>query len=371
MNDAAPEERQPLRREAVQLTWTQPRGMIGLSFTNFLLKIVTLGIYGFWGKTEVRRRIWSSIRLNGEPLRYTGTGKELFFGFLIVFGVVVLPVMLSSLVAALAFGPNSIGMQIYQITLYAVFFLLLGVGIHRAQRYRLARTIWRGVRGGLDGSSWGYAITHFWTGLLVLVTLGWASPWRTTRLQGLIFNDMRFGDRHFRFDASAGPLYPRFAVLWIGGFVIFSLVIGVTTFGMMRAGIDAGAMDRPDPMQIARILGIIYGAMFVGFLFYGVLSAWYRAGMMNHFAAHTTFEGLGFCGSATTGSLIWLTISNLLIVIFTFGLLAPVAQARSARYFVTRLSIAGEAPLAEITQGAADAMKRGEGLAQVFDVDAF
>jgi hypothetical protein len=38
---------------------------------------------------------------------------------------------------------------------------------------------------------------------------------------------------------------------------------------------------------------------------------------------------------------------------------------------IDRLSIDGAVPLAEIEQRAADPMRRGEGLAQVFDVDAF
>ena len=50
----------PAGSEALRLSWSQPPGMVALSFKNFLLKIVTLGIYQFWGKTEVRRRIWSA-----------------------------------------------------------------------------------------------------------------------------------------------------------------------------------------------------------------------------------------------------------------------------------------------------------------------
>lgn len=374
MNDAAfTENPAPMpsgATEPVRLSWSPPQGMVGLSIKNFLLKIVTLGIYGFWGKTEVRRRIWSAIRLNGEPMQYTGTGKELFIGFLIVFGVVILPVSLLSVAAVFAFGPRSPWLQVFNVAVYVAMFLLLGVGIHRAQRYRLSRTNWRGVRGGLDGNSWSYAWTHFWTGLVLLVTLGWASPWRSTKLQQLIVNDMRFGDRHLQFDAPSGPLYKRFAVLWFGALVIVALIGGaLAAAGLAGRGLED--LTKPDPSMMLTIIAVIYGAMFVGFLLYGVLSAFYRAGMMNHFAAHTTYEGLRFSATATTGSLIWLTISNLLIVLFTLGLLSPLAQARAARYFVTRLAIDGEAPLGAITQGAQDAAKRGEGLAQVFDVDAF
>jgi hypothetical protein len=38
---------------------------------------------------------------------------------------------------------------------------------------------------------------------------------------------------------------------------------------------------------------------------------------------------------------------------------------------IENLSIEGEVPLAGISQGADQGIKRGEGLAQAFDVDAF
>ena len=70
-------------QRAIDITFDGRGGrMIGLGFINGILKVLTLGLYSFWAKTEVRRRIWSATRLNGEPLSYTGTGKELFLGFL-------------------------------------------------------------------------------------------------------------------------------------------------------------------------------------------------------------------------------------------------------------------------------------------------
>ena len=71
------------------------RSMLGLSLRNGLLNLVTLTLYRFWGKTKVRARIWSSIYLNGEPLEYTGRGKELFLGFLFAAAVVGLPFLVA------------------------------------------------------------------------------------------------------------------------------------------------------------------------------------------------------------------------------------------------------------------------------------
>jgi uncharacterized membrane protein YjgN (DUF898 family) len=360
--------------EPVALSWMQQSGLIGLSIVNFLLRIVTLGIYHFWGKTEVRRRIWSAVRLNGEPLEYTGTGKELFLGFLVVLAVVFLPITLGVFAITVAFGPNSPATALFQILIYVALFFLVGVAMHRAMRYRLSRTRWRGIRGGLEGSSWGYAWTHFWTALLVPLTLGWIMPWRAAKLQRHLSNDMRFGNRPFRCEARSGPLYGPFAIVWIGSVSLFflaSLVVGglqfATSAGRQPGALEPGTIPTPDPTIIVAIVLVMVGV----YILFGILMAWYSAAKINHFASHTHFEGATFRGNATAGSLIWLVISNMLILMLTLGLLAPVAQARAARYMVDRLSIEGAVPLADIAQRAEDPMRRGEGLAQAFDVDAF
>jgi uncharacterized membrane protein YjgN (DUF898 family) len=356
--------------EPLKLTWRQQPGLIGLSIFNFILRVLTLGIHHFWGKTEVRRRIWSSVRLNGEPLEYTGTGGELFLGFLVAVAVLVVPVLVGSVAIAFLFGPESIAQAVFIGIYYVAIFFLLGFAVHRALRYRLSRTRWRGIRGGLEGSALGFAWTNFWTALLIPFTLGWIMPWRQTKLQGILSNGMRFGSRPFQFSARSGPLYGRFAALWFGS---FGLIILVGVAAALAQYLDGPAPrssavpGQPNPaVSAVGILAVV--AIYIGL---GIMAAWYQAAVINHFAAHTTYEGARFRGSATAWSLIWLVISNMLLVTFTLGLLTPVAQARSARYMVDRLDIDGAVPLAEIAQRAQDPMRRGEGLAQVFDVDAF
>jgi uncharacterized membrane protein YjgN (DUF898 family) len=358
--------------EPLALAWKQQSGLIGLSIVNFILRVLTLGIYHFWGKTEVRRRIWSAVRLNGEPLEYTGTGKELFIGFLVVLLCVFLPLLLAGGALVYVFGPQSRLLPAFQLLAYVVFFFLIGVAIHRALRYRLARTRWRGIRGRLEGSSLRFAWTYFWTALLIPFTLGWIMPWRATKLQSLLNNDMRFGNRPFRFMARSGPLYGRFAVAWMGTIVlVVAAGVGVA-LSMYLLGVDPqpAAVAGPPSVDPKAVVAIV-PVMVVSYLLFALIIAWYQAAVFNHFAAHTSYEGATFRGNLTAWSMIWLVISNLLIVSITFGLLAPAAQARAVRYMVERLSIDGAVPLAEITQRAEDPIRRGEGLAQVFDVDAF
>jgi uncharacterized membrane protein YjgN (DUF898 family) len=357
-------------RLPLTLSWQHPAGMAKLSILNFLMKVVTLGIYGFWAKTEVRKRIWSGVRLNGEPLTYTGTGKELFIGFLIILGAVIIPTGLLSIAVIVMAGQDSMAANVFFISVYLLFGFLWGVAFYRAQRYRLSRTVWRGIRGSLVGSDMKYAWTFFWTGLLIPLTLGWIIPWRALRLQTLMMNDTWFGDRPFTFEAASGPLYKRFAQAWFG-FVAAAGALYMTPIGLMLPQKIMELSTTPTVSAALMIILIYLGALALLYLIYAIPSAWYRAHQANYFASQTQFEGATFTGTQTGAGLLQLTITNWLISTLSLGLFLPVAMARTARYQVSNLQIVGDVPLASVSQGADQEIQRGEGLAQAFDFDAF
>src|SRR5690606_38318593 len=124
-----------------------------------LLGLITLGIYRFWGKTRMRRYLWSHMAYDGDRFEYTGTGGELFKGFLIVAVILVLLTLVNTgaqfaieiqvrdpAVATILFSAMT-------ITFYVMLFFLIFVGRYTALRYRLTRTRWRAIRGGLAGSA--------------------------------------------------------------------------------------------------------------------------------------------------------------------------------------------------------------------------
>ncbi len=376
---AAP--RQPGPGQPITLGWKRPSGLYGLSVINFLLRIVTLGIYGFWAKTEVRKRIWSAVRIEGEPLQYTGTGAELFLGFLFVFFLVLTPLFGSVFAVTIAFGRESVIPNVYIVVVYTLMVFLIGVAVYRATRYRLARTRWRSIRGSLEGSAAGYGWTYFWTLIVAVLTVGWATPWRETKLQGILTRDMRFGTEPFRFDAASGPLYPRFAVLWIAAILIYAAAgVGIAhVLGFLgTTPVPIGAEGSPyqigpdgKMMPTLRTLGLIYGVVLLAGLVLSVFYTWFLALQARHFAKHTHFDGASFKSTVSTAGLIWISLSNILIVLGTLGILTPIAQARAARYMIENLEAVGTVRLGEIMQGAEQNIRAGEGLAQAFDIDAF
>jgi uncharacterized membrane protein YjgN (DUF898 family) len=373
------------RDEAAAISWSGSTwGLAGLGFFNLLLTIITLGIYHFWAKTEVRRRIANSIRINDEPLEYTGTGMELFLGFLIVLIGILLPFQLLAVGAQVWLGPAG---GVVVLLFLPLIWYLYNVAIYRARRYRRSRLRWRGVRGSVVGSSWAYGWHSLWTAFVSAFTSGWLTPWRDNFLHRTVTKETRFGDRAFNYTGKAGPLYPSYTIAWIGSIVLLGL-IGALGFAIiyplslpiqeaMATATNAdGKPDWNDP-ALKQQLGLFFSLMALGYGFlalYGVTASvlWslFYAREYRYFASETTLEGLRFKLDVKGWSMFWLFLSNTLMSILTLTILAPVAEARVARYFVSRLSASGSIDFAGIQQSQAKLSKTGEGLAEAFDVEA-
>ncbi len=356
----------------ISLTWNKIPGLIGFSFIYFLLRILTLNIYYFWGKTETRRKLWNAVHLQGQPFQYTGTGMELFLGALMVILVILLPVLLVMGAIGNIFG-RSLYVEIPLITIfYLGFFYLIGVAVYRARNYQLTRTTWRGIRGSMGGSSWTFGWTYLWTTLASIITLGWLMPWQSNKLQKILTDDTRFGDMPLSYEGSSKPLYGPFAFAWFS--IVVLIVITSTLFNPVIQGVlRSGALDSiRSPEMLVLVLQLLY---FIGlailFLVMTVLSSWYVAKTMNHFAACTGFDNARFKMNAQTMSLIWLTISNVLLVFLTLGLATPIAQARTLKYRITRMTIIGTIDFNKVAQSQARLGTTGEGLAEAFDLGAF
>ncbi len=115
--------------EHIRLEYVPRAGLGRLAIVNFLLNLVTLTIYRFWAKTNVRKHIWSCVHINGQPLEYTGRGLELFMGALIVFGLFVLPFVLIIAFISIALGPEHPALFAVYGLLYLLIFLLWGAAL--------------------------------------------------------------------------------------------------------------------------------------------------------------------------------------------------------------------------------------------------
>uniref|UniRef100_B0T500 DUF898 domain-containing protein n=1 Tax=Caulobacter sp. (strain K31) TaxID=366602 RepID=B0T500_CAUSK len=333
---------------------------VGLSFKNFLLNMVTLSLYRFWAKTEVRRRIWDKVSLNGEPFEYTGTGKELFFGFLKAMVVIFVPY----LTVLLATQFVSKWFMILFLPMYIALFVLLGAAIFMAFRYVAGRTTWRGVRFRVKGSASDYGWAYLGYGLLTSITFGWFAPAMTMRLEGKLWSSLSFGDKKLTWQREANEnLYGPFALAWIVGIVGYGVFIALLMPSFM------GGL-RPNGVPDVALFFKIYGYALVYALVVTVASAAYHAAVMRAVVAAIRIDDARFSTSVKALDLIVLSLTNALIVVFSLGILTPVVAARTVRFVISRLSSTGTVNLAEVLQAPRSA-GGDEGLADAFDLSPF
>jgi uncharacterized membrane protein YjgN (DUF898 family) len=174
------------------------------------LLLCTLGIYRFWLTTDIRRFLWSNTELAGETFEYTGTARELLLGFLIALAILV---PLYAVLFILTLDAGTIGALSGSIS----FVLLTFLGhyaVYRARRYRLTRTVYRGVRFHQSGSAVRYGICALFWWTLIVLTLGLAYPFAQSRLERYKMRHTFFGDLSGRFEGSGWSLFLRGVVLW-------------------------------------------------------------------------------------------------------------------------------------------------------------
>jgi len=210
--DSAPLPDPTPTRSPVRLHFVGRRGDYWrLMIRGGFLQAITLGIYRFWLFTDMRRFLWTSTEVEGEILEYTGTAAELLIGFLIAIGILI-PIYAVFFLASLEMGVIS------RVSGLVAFVTLAGFGqyaIYRARRYRLTRTVFRGLRFLQHGSAVSYAIRAMLWWIPIIVTLGLSSPWATANLERYKMRHTFYGNLGGGFGGSGGQLFWRAIWIWL------------------------------------------------------------------------------------------------------------------------------------------------------------
>lgn len=196
-----------------------------LLLKGYLLMVPTLGVYRFWLTTRKRRYYWQNTTIGGDALEYTGSARQLLFGFLFALAF-FLPVYIGFFVLSTQAGIVTV---IGYAVLGALLWYFIGYAQYRARDFRLSRTLWRGIRFDLKGSALAYATRRFLWSLLVLVTLGLAYPFMSANLWRYRYCHTWFGDRQVSFTGTwktvAGPFYLAYGAV---------IVVGVASYFVIR-----------------------------------------------------------------------------------------------------------------------------------------
>ena len=294
--------------------------MLVLFLKTILLSILTVGVYSFWGRTQIRRYLHNEVLAGEDRFEWHGTPIELLLGWLKA--MAVLAVLYAGFFLATLSGSEALKVGAV-LFIYLGFFAVLPFIIVGAFRYKLSRTSLRGIRFSSTARVGEFSKLYFKWLCFTIITLGFYSPWMLNHTAGYLRRSVRYGDQPFRYDGAGKDLFGAYlAMLFL-------------------------------------LLPTLY-----------MITFWYIARQERHFWQHTTFGGARFECFVRGCQLLWLTFSNILLVIFTLGIGYPWALIRKLRLQCETLSLYGAIDLSTVRQLVAPATATGEALGQVLEVDA-
>ena len=349
---------------AIRFTGTW-REYLPIAATNVALIIVTLGVYRFWAAARERRYLWSRTQIIDEPLEWTGTGKEMFIGFLIVMAI-LLPFFLFIqflFPALIARGKGEAAVGIVTLFYFAIFFLG-GFARFRALRYRLSRSWWRGIRGGSDDPGWNFAGEYFGRHALSAMTMFIMFPWAATRLWNARWNRMSFGTLRFRANIDATGLKRRWALLYL---LPLGMLLCIGLMGVVAGiAIATSGAEPAGPGIIA--IGIAIVVLF--YLAIPLATLHWFAKFYRKAAAGTTLGELEFGFEATTWQWLKLFLGNIALAVVTLGFGMAYWGYRRWAFMVRHARLYGEVDVTALHQSATRSPKEAEGFADAFDIGA-
>jgi uncharacterized membrane protein YjgN (DUF898 family) len=155
-----------------------------------------------------------------------------------------------------------------------------------------------------------------------------------------------YGETRARFEGSVKAFWG----VYLLSFVLLLLPLAVMSYGMYQVYTMQAAGVTKDVANATAVSLLITG----GVLFYlmiPVIGAVIRARTTNLMYNGTAIGPVGFSCNQRARDLIWIYLSNLVLIALTVGLFTPWAKVRLARYRAERLVVAGPEELSSFIAG--------------------
>ncbi len=292
------------------------REYFGIWIVNFLLSIVTLGVYSAWAKVRNKKYFLGNTTIADRPFDYHARGVQILIGREIVVGGIVI-FSVSSLISPIVSGVAAV-----------VLAAILPWLINRGLRFNAAMTSWSNVPFRFEGSYWGAFRVFLLYPFLAAFSLNLALPYVTRAVAWYRIGRHRLGGHRFSFDSGIGPFYRAFllaaawAVIALALSYALALAVGYTwsADGANQTGGGAASLLPLLPLLIV-VIALLPAATI------------YAAFTRNAIYAGTALEGgHRFESTVAASRLFWISISNAVAIVVSLGMLLPWARIRVARY---------------------------------------
>ena len=328
----------------------------GIWIVNLLLTLVTVGIYSAWAKVRRLQYFYRHTTLAGSSFDYHGDPVRILVGRLLAFGMLIayqVSVRLHSLLT----------LVILAALAFAVPWLL-----RNSFRFRLYNTSWRGMRFHFRGSVASAYRVFLLNGFLSLITLYILVPFAHQRIKAYQHNNSWFGRTPFTFHARASQFYLVYLLLF-GTVIGYLVAVGVSgVFGDFIRATAAQKQGKPiDTHAMIHAFVLLYGigiaiALLIGPLFHSLITnlIWNNTRLGDH-----RIE----C-RLSPWKLLWVGLSNLVLVVLTLGFYMPWATVRVAKLHAEAIRLLPASDLQEfVAAEGEDIGALGTEAATAFDFD--
>lgn len=293
--ESAPAEAVQRRKAPVQFTGSGGE-YFGIWIVNILLIIVTLGFYAPWAKVRNHQYFYGHTLIDDSSFQYLADPWVIFRGRLIALVAVICWMLVANF---FDYG---------QLILLGLFIPAFPWIVIKSLKFTAVNSAYRGIRFDFQGSYREACMALLVWPVVALLTLLLAAPLSLFKSQSFFVNNSFFGTTPFRLKARAAYYY-----------VLFIRAIAVAV-GFFVLGAVLGKLVHP-------ALVLVLGA--AGYL---ALYGYFVAGLTN-LVMNTTVLGLhGFESRLGKRRMVWIFMTNSLLVVLTLGLYSPWAKVRLAAY---------------------------------------
>lgn len=315
---------------------------------NAILQVITFNFYYPWAKAAKLDYLYQQTEFAGSRFKFHGTGREMFIGYLKM--LVIIMVIYSCFWFAKANEQIILG----TLLLYGGLIVVYPLAIHGTAKYRLSRSSWRGIFFGYRGEL-GELFAKFFIGILISVfTLGIYWSWVEVDLRRYVTKNIRFGIVEFDFVGKGADLFLiklKYIIL-IFVAVIFGVVL-VIMFGV----VSGSELSRIGIQSFNPSISFILFGIFAFLFFIAIIGsiALMRQREIFQFYADNTFlwqneQWHGVKLHMSFIDLLQLSITNMLLILFTLGIATPFVEIRTLHFIMPRLEIDGSFDPDSLTQ---------------------
>jgi len=320
---------------------------------NIALTLVTLGIYSAWAKVRTLRWFYGHTLLDDRAFSYLASPMQILKGRLIALAALV------AYYATSYFAPMLAGL------LLLAFFIAMPWIVVSSLRFHARMSAYRGLRFDFTGTLGEAARIFIGLQLLLIPTLGLILPYLAYRQVKFIAENTVYGQTTSRYQGSLKPFWG----VYLLSFALILLPLSIIAYGGYQAYVLQAA-GMPKATAAATVGMYMVAGMVAFYLMLPVIIALIQARTANLLYNPTTLGPVGFDSSQRVRDLIWIYLSNLVLIALTLGIFIPWAKVRLARYRAGHLIVSGPQDLGQFTAGQQQgSTATGAELANLFDLN--